>query len=344
MSSLRSRPGSGTHENANPLMAPNPIAQLAEHFASEWSPGEPAAAVSQISAGAILAFLLYRFARRVPWPRPFRLSFALLNVAAALASFVSLRLLSIAIESLFTGSLLETRSAARTVELPLFGLLLYTIVVGITYSAEATARAARAEALAARTQLAALRAQIHPHFVFNALHAVVQLIPSDPARAAEAAELVASLLRVAVEEDRDEVTLDDEWAFVSRYLEVEHIRFGDRLRVRAAVDPDLLDERVPSFALQTLVENAVRHGAAHRVAPTEIVVTAARADSHLRLSVWNAGDQLPPRPVQHRTGTGLWRLRERLAFLYGDAAQLTCGGREDGGFEATLIVPRRRAS
>ena len=327
-----------------PLMAPNAIAQLAEHFAAEWNPGEPAAAVSQISAGAILAFLLYRFARRVPWPRPFRLRFALLNVAAALASFASLRLLSIAIESLFTGSLLETRSAARTVELSLFGLLLYTVVAGVTYSVEATARAARAEALAARTQLAALRAQIHPHFVFNALHAVVQLIPVDPARAAEAAELVASLLRVAVEEDRDEVPLDDEWAFVSRYLEVEHIRFGDRLRVRAEVDPELLDERVPSFALQTLVENAVRHGAAHRVAPTAIVVTAAGTDSHLRLSVWNAGDQPPLRPAENGAGTGLSRLRERLAFLYGDAARLTCGGREDGGFEATLVVPRRRAS
>ena len=144
-----------------------------------------------------------------------------------------------------------------------------------------------------------------------------------------------------MEENRDEVPLADEWSFVSRYLEVEHLRFGDRLRVRANVDPSLLDERLPSFALQTLVENAVRHGAANRVAPTEIVVTATLTDSALRLSVWNEGDHLLPRRTENGVGTGLSRLRERLAFLYGDAARLTSGAREDGSFEAILVVPRR---
>jgi LytS/YehU family sensor histidine kinase len=158
----------------------------------------------------------------------------------------------------------------------------------------------------------------------------------------EAAELVGSLLRVTVEEDRDEVPLADEWRFVSRYLEVEQLRFGDRLRVRKEVDPDLLGVRVPSFALQTLVENAVRHGAANRVAPTDIVVTAALTDSHLELTVWNDGDPLPSRHRENGAGTGLSRLRERLAFLYGDAARLTSGAREDGGFEAVLVVPRRK--
>jgi two-component system LytT family sensor kinase len=108
------------------------------------------------------------------------------------------------------------------------------------------------------------------------------------------------------------------------------------------VDPELLDERVPSFALQTLVENAVRHGAAHRVAPTEIVVTAEATESELALSVRNTGDRPPPDPVKNGKGTGLSRLRERLALLYGDAARLTCGAREDGGFEAVLVVPRGR--
>ena len=190
-----------------------------------------------------------------------------------------------------------------------------------------------------RTELCA---QLHPHFLFNALHTVVQLIPVDPDRAAEAAELVASLLRRTLEDDRDEVSLDDEWTFVSRYLEVEHIRFGDRLRVRADIEPRLLDERVPSFALQTLVENAVRHGAANRRAPTDIVVTAALVDSKLRLSVGNTGDLLPSRQEENGVGTGLSRLRRRLEFMYGDAAQLECEAREDGGFDAVLVVPRRK--
>lgn len=316
------------------------IAQLRAESAGVWSPEEIMAAISHVSAGAIVAFLLYRFVRRVPWPRPFRLRFALLSLAAVLATGLLWLGLSTALRSLLSGTEL-LGEAGRWWEMYLFlGAFLYAVVAGITYSVEATARAARAEAAAARTQLAALRAQIHPHFLFNALHAVVQLIPVDPARAADAAELVASLLRTTVEEDRDEVTLDDEWTFVSRYLELEHIRFGDRLRVRAEMDLDLLDEQIPSFALQTLVENAVRHGAAHRVAPTEIVVTAAGTPADLTLSVRNTGDGSPPAPVENGAGTGLTRLGERLAFLYGSTARLSFGAIEGGGFEAVVVVPR----
>ncbi|HUQ98061.1 MAG TPA: histidine kinase [Gemmatimonadaceae bacterium] len=326
-------------------MTPHAIIHLAPRFLGEWYPGEAGAAVSGLAAGAVMAFVLYRFVRRVAWPRPFRFRFVLLHLVAAPVFAVCWILLTIAVESLFTGSVMDTRTGRRVVqlpsELPETSLLLYVIVVGIAYSVERRERAAYAAAEASRAQLAALRAQLHPHFLFNALHTVVQLIPLDPVRAAEAAELVASLLRRTLEDDRDEVTLDDEWTFVSRYLEVEHIRFGDRLRVRAELDPDLLDERVPSFALQTLVENAVRHGAANRVAPTDIVVTAALTDSNLTLSVWNTGGPSLPHQGENGVGTGLSRLRQRLAFLYGDSARLTCGARADGGFEAVLVVPRR---
>src|SRR5829696_2476593 len=124
-------------------MALNTIAQL-PHFLGVWTPGEAAAAVSGLSAGAIASFLLYRFVRRVPWPRPFRLRFALIHVAAALAFAVTWLLLSIAIESLFTGSLLETRNARplHLREHPVLSLLLYAVVVGIAYSAEGRARTA----------------------------------------------------------------------------------------------------------------------------------------------------------------------------------------------------------
>lgn len=325
-------------------MTPVVILLSNRNDSSVWGPGEVEAAIANVVAGAVVSFLLYRFARRVPWPWPFRLRFALLNLAAALATGLLWWGLSTALEGLLIGSLSEARTAVpwRRLEFLFLGGILYVVVAAITYSVEASARAARAETVAARTQLAALRAQIHPHFLFNALHAVVQLIPTDPVRAAEAAELVASLLRTTLEEGRNEVTIGDEWAFVSRYLEVEHIRFGDRLRVRADVDPNLLDEKIPAFALQTLVENAVRHGAAQSVGPTEIVITAAAKGSDLEVAVRNTGERrLPSGREQNETGTGLSRLREQLAFLYGSEAGLTYGAVEDGGFVATLVVPRR---
>lgn len=317
-------------------------------YPGPWFPGEAAAAVSGLSAGAIMIFLLYRFVRKTPWPRPFRFSFVLIHIVAAIAFGIAWVLLSIAFESVFTGSFQNTRTLWRVVnlpdELPQISLLMYAVVTSIAYSVERRARAARIEADAVRAQMAALRAQLHPHFLFNALHAVVQLIQIDPARATEAAELVASLLRVTLEENRDEVTLEDEWNFVSRYLQVEHIRFGDRLRVRANVSPELRDERVPSFALQTLVENAVRHGAENRVSPTEIVVGASVAGDKLKLSVSNDGSTQLPVAVGKGVGTGLSRLRERLTFLYGDEAQLTTGPRDGGRYEAVLLVPRSRSS
>lgn len=308
-----------------------------------WAPGEIQSALSAVSAGALVAFLVYRFVRRVPWPRRLRLSFVLLNIAAAIATTLLWLGLTIAVESLFTGSLLNTRSGNLFwSERLVMGLFLYSVIAAITYPVEAAARAARAESVAARTQLAALRAQVHPHFLFNSLHTVVQLIPLDPRRAVEAAELIADLLRAALEESRDEVTLDEEWRFVSRYLALERIRFGDRLLVHSDFAESAFDDYIPAFALQTLVENAVRHGVARRVAPTEIVVTATGSDSELTLSVRNTGDAEPA--VSGTTGTGLARLRESLGVLYGDAARLRCGPTKDGGYEAVLVVPRNRGS
>ena len=307
----------------------------------DWAPGEIQSGLSALSAGAVVAFLVYRFVRRVPWPRRFRLSFLLLNVAAAIATTLLWIGLSIAFESLFTGSLLNTRTGTLFWrERVSMGIFLYAVIAAITYPVEAAARAARAESAAARMQLAALRAQIQPHFLFNALHTVVQLIPLDPGRAVEAAELIADLLRTAVDEARDEVTLDEEWRFVSRYLALERIRFGDRLVIRSDFAESLLYECIPAFALQTLVENAVRHGAARRVAATEIAIGATGSASELTLSVRNTGDRGPA--VASATGTGLARLRERLRVLYGDAASLAAGPAEDGGYEAALIIPRDR--
>lgn len=319
-----------------------PLSLLALQARGVWSPEERVSAVVGPLAGLAVAYLVTRFVRRHPWPRPFRVQFALMHFAAApvfaAAWFIGARLLAALVLRQPV-----TVGAYRLAEGVFIGSFFYPIVAGVAYAVEGHARAARAEALAARTQLAALRAQIHPHFLFNALHAVVQLIPVQPARAAEAAELVADLLRTAVEEERDLVPLRDEWRFVSGYLDVERIRFGDRLVVRTDMDGALLDEPVPAFALQTLVENAVRHGAAHRVEPTEVTIAAARASSGLTLTVRNevaAGS--PAAAAGSGACTGLARLRERLGALYGSSARLTAG-RVGDAYEAVLVVPHGRA-
>lgn len=326
------------------MVSPHAILVIASSARrSAFSPGEIPAIGVRLGSGLAIAFLVYRLAQRIPWPRPFHLRFATLHLVGAPVAAAAWYGASTALEGLVPGWVSDVVGSARLLEFLVIGSIFYAIVVGFAYAVAGSARAARAEAVAARTQLAALRAQMHPHFLFNALHTIVQLIPVDPRRAAVAAELVGDLLRVTLEEERDEVSLGDEWRFVSRYLDVERIRFGERLVVRAEIPAERLDDWMPAFALQTLVENAVHHGAAPRVAATEIVVAASGSASGLTLSVRNTGDGTTV-VTDGRTGvgTGLARLRERLAVLYGGAARLTCRATDDGGFEAVLVVPGHR--
>lgn len=295
-------------------------------------------AFRMIVAAALLGLLVQRWTRRRPWPHPMRPQFVLLHLLAAAVYAFAWVTLNSALESLQRGEFALVTGPGLGPFLVL-GVWLYVMVAGVTYAAHAAERAARIEAMAARSQLAALRAQLHPHFLFNALHTVVQLIPREPQRAAQAAEQVANLLRTALDEDRDLLSLDAESSFVERYLEIERIRFGDRLRVRVDLSAAARRAQLPSFALQTLVENAVQHGAAPRIEPTDITVTGRMHDNRLELTVQDNGAGARP---EANTGTGLKRLRERLAVLYGDAARLdvTCG--DAGGFTATLLVPQEK--
>jgi two-component system, LytTR family, sensor kinase len=291
--------------------------------------------------GCALAVAVFRLLPRVPWPRRINWRFVAFHVVVAPLATLTWLLVSALLEPLFGGRS-DIGLARRFQEMMVIGSFFYVLIAGLSYSAHGARRAAQAEAIAARTQLATLRSQLQPHFLFNALHTIVQLIHIEPRRAAEAAELVAELLRRAVEEQREEVPLSDEWRFVSRYLAIEQMRFGERLVVNAQLPPELQSECVPSFALQTLVENAVQHGAAPRVAPTEITITATRSQTGLSISVRNSGDGDASQTNANGTGTGLARLRERLSVIYGGSATLASGPLAAGGYEAVLIVPRHR--
>jgi signal transduction histidine kinase len=295
-------------------------------------------ALRMMLTAAMLGLLVHRFTDKLPWPHPVRPAFIGLHLLAAFAYAAGWLLLNGLIESLLRGEAVLT-TGPGPVPFLVLGIWLYVMIAGVTYATRATERAARAEASAARSQLAALRAQLNPHFLFNALHTVVQLIPREPARASMAAEKVAGLLRTTLEEDRDLVTLGEEWEFVRRYLDVESIRFGERLRVNSDLTHAARDAMVPAFSLQTLVENAVRHGAAPQVEATEITVSGRTSGGTVRITVQDTGAGATDEAIMRPGGTGIRKLRERLAALYGHEARLDIDTRPGGGFSVSLSIP-----
>jgi signal transduction histidine kinase len=306
--------------------------------------GATGLALRMVIVAALLGLAVHRFTLRLPWPHPLELRFVLAHLLACALYAVASLLLNSAFESLLQ-SLSRQRLAFALVLGPglvpylVFGAWLYVMTAGVAYAHRAAQRAAQVEALAARTQLAALRAQLHPHLLFNALHTVVQLIPVEPARAVRAAEELATLLRIASDERRDVIALREEWEFVRRYLALESLRFGDRLKIEADLPDAVLDARVPAFALQTLVENAVRHGAAPRIEPTTIRVCATRAQDMLVLQVQDDGDGVAANAAPARSG-GLARLREQLDWLCGAGARLEVGSAPGRGYRIELRLPQ----
>jgi LytS/YehU family sensor histidine kinase len=197
------------------------------------------------------------------------------------------------------------------------------------------------EAQLARAQLSALRAQLHPHFLFNALNTISALIPRDPSAADRMIERLGELLRRSLDaEGAAEVPLEEELRFLDGYLEIERARFRDRLAVTTRVDPGTMRARVPSLILQPLVENAIRHGVAPRAAPGSVEIRAEHEDGVLRLVVKDDGPG-EPAPGGHTDGVGLANTRARLRRLYGASHRFQAGNAPGGGFEASVTIPFR---
>jgi sensor histidine kinase YesM len=201
--------------------------------------------------------------------------------------------------------------------------------------------AARLEAEFARARLHALRMQMQPHFLFNTLNALSELIHVDAARAADVAAQLSGLLRLTLAADAQTVPLGDELALLDRYLALQRTRFGDRLEASVAVDEGLAEIRVPGMVLQPLVENALQHGTVCCGGIQRVSVTARREDGALVLEVRDNGPGPRPHGRSLRRGVALANIRARLQHLYGpSAARLDLTAAPDGrGAIASVRLP-----
>jgi LytS/YehU family sensor histidine kinase len=193
--------------------------------------------------------------------------------------------------------------------------------------------------------------QLNPHFLFNALNAVSSLMLKDVVAANKMISRLGELLRLTLEKsDQQEVALQQEIEFLRRYLEIEQIRFGDRLQLKMDLEPSTLQAAVPSLILQPLVENAVRHAIEPREAAGQIELRSVRDNGRLVLEVSDNGPGLTPEPTPSREtsgGTreriGLNNTRERLGKLYGANQHFALAGNAMGGLTASLSIPFRVA-
>jgi sensor histidine kinase YesM len=206
--------------------------------------------------------------------------------------------------------------------------------------AEAQALAARAELAASSARLAALRYQLNPHLLFNALNATSSLVLNRRNDEAEAmlAKLSDFLRSTLTGESGQAVALGRELEALETYLDIEAVRFGDRVRVLVEAPHELEDALVPSFLLQPLVENAVKYGVSPTSRTVSIRIYAAKADGDLVVTIEDDGDPAKAATVRKGTGVGLANVRQRLELLYGERASLAAEPLEQG-FRATVRLP-----
>jgi signal transduction histidine kinase len=208
---------------------------------------------------------------------------------------------------------------------------------------EGQLRTLQLEAQLSQAQLQALKMQLHPHFLFNTLHSISALLNKDPEAARKMITRLGDFLRMTLENSgSQEVTLQQEMEFLSCYLEIERIRFQNRLTTRMDIAQPTLVAKVPNLILQPIVENAIRHGIAPRSTPGLIEIEAKQRNGTLRIQVRDNGPGLS----KHRTsdilfkkGLGLANTESRLERLYGAAHLFDLSNNPDGGLIVTLEIP-----
>ena len=222
-------------------------------------------------------------------------------------------------------------------------VIAYALIVAITHVVDSREKMARQNEELSRAQLAALRGQMDPHFMFNTLNSIASLVYDKRADAAVGMIVGLSefLRRASEDSHRAQVTLQEEVEYLQRYIDIQKVRFGDRLQVSVDIPDELLAIQVPNLLLQPLVENAIKHGISKRRSGGEIRVAAMCRDDSLRLTVYNDGPWVQEDLAVAPHCVGLANLRARLRILHGDRSELLLQPADAGGVEVLVTLPLR---
>ncbi len=222
-------------------------------------------------------------------------------------------------------------------------LIVYALILASTYIADARERSARLNEELSRAQLAALRQQIEPHFMFNTLNSIAGLVREQRNDAAVSMIVGLSefLRRATQDSHRAQVTLAEEVEYLQRYVDIQKVRFGERLQVSVDIPREMLHAQVPTLLLQPLVENAIKYGVGRRVAGGTVRVTGACENGTVQLRVCNDGPNTPTDQPGEQTGVGLNNLRTRLRILHGAESELQLRLARSGEAEVLVTLPFR---
>jgi two-component sensor histidine kinase len=290
---------------------------------------------------AALTPVIVALGARFPLRAPIKVRNVVVHASASLTCSLLVAIADAAVNMVLRPSRLGFFASTRSwflSGLPATTLAYFAIII-LAYAVSNAARLRERETQLREAQLAALRMQLQPHFLFNSLNAIMALVRDrDTTQAVRALSLLGDVLRTAVNAgDSHTTTLAEELEFVSRYLEIERVRFGDRLRVTIDVPDELRRVPVPTFVLQPFVENALKHGVLRDRGGNEIAISARDGTGTLTLVVRDDGRGLPAGP---HDGVGIANARARLDHLYGADASLEVRNASPG-VEAVIRIPRR---
>ena len=299
-------------------------------------------ALTQWWVWALLTPLVVWLARRFPLTGRRRLSHLALHLAAAVVLATGKTIVDREIFAALTG--FRTYLLLSTVALH---ITVYAGLVAAAHGLEYYRRSREREQLEARlaeTRLQLLTMQLQPHFLFNTLNTIAELVHEDAEAADRMIAGLSDLLRRSLElGEVQEITLAEELDVLALYLDIQRIRFGDRLQVDLDVASDVRDARVPALLLQPLVENAIRHGLAAKSTAGRIRIRARRRDTSLALEITDDGDGTGFEPAPGRKGIGLSNVLARLEALYGPGFTLELARPAGGGTCVRVALPLNRA-